>query len=141
MITAFAANGPKNELIRFEYEPNELNDDQVEIDVNFCGVSRRDLNMIDNIGGRSHYPLVPGHEIIGRIVKVGRAVKRLTLGQVVGLGWQAGCCHQCQACIGGYQHLFSQLQSTIIGHHGGFSKRVRGQESSVIAIPSDVDFE
>ena len=38
MITAFAANGPKNELIRFEYEPNELNDDQVEFDVNFCGV-------------------------------------------------------------------------------------------------------
>lgn len=87
MITAFAANGPKTELIRFEYEPNELNDDQVEIDVNFCGLSRRDLNMIDNTWGKSQYPLVPGHEVIGRIVKVGRSVKRLSLGQLVGLGW------------------------------------------------------
>ena len=141
MITAFAANGPKTELIRFEYEPNELNDDQVEIDVNFCGLSRRDLNMIDNTWGKSQYPLVPGHEVIGRIVKVGRSVKRLSLGQLVGLGWQAGCCHQCQACIGGYQHLCSELQSTIIGHHGGFAERVRGQESSVIAIPDNLDLE
>ena len=141
MITAFAANGPKKELIRFEYEPGELNDDQVEIDVNFCGVSRRDLNMIDNTCGKSYYPLVPGHEIIGRIAKLGRAVKKFSLGQVVGLGWQAGFCHQCQACISGHQHLCSQLQSTIINHHGGFAERVRGQESSIIAIPDALNLE
>ena len=141
MITAFAAKEPKASLMRFEYDPGELASDQVEIDVNFCGVSRRDIDMIDNSNERSHYPLVPGHEIIGRIAKVGHSASRFYVDQIVGLGWQAGCCHQCDACLCGQHHLCLSVQPTIINHHGGFAERVRGQESSVIALPSALDLE
>ncbi len=80
MIKAYAALEPKGDLQPFEYDPGPLRPDEVEIDVRYCGICHSDLSMIDNEWGMSHYPLVPGHEVVGTIAQVGAQVQSLAVG-------------------------------------------------------------
>lgn len=139
MIKAYAAFEPKGELKIFEYDPGELKSYEVEIDVQYCGICHSDLSVIDNEWGNTQYPVVPGHEVIGRIAKIGDGVRRLTAGQTVGLGWHAGYCNECAQCYSGDQNLCANSQATIIGHHGGFADKVRAAANSVVPIPDGVD--
>ena len=68
MVKAWAAKGPKQKLEPFEYDAGPLKPDEVEVAVESCGICHSDLSMIDNEWGFSAYPLVPGHEVIGRFV-------------------------------------------------------------------------
>ncbi|MBT7442365.1 MAG: NAD(P)-dependent alcohol dehydrogenase [Methylococcales bacterium] len=139
MIKAYAAHEPKGELKLFEYEPAELQAGEVEIDVHFCGICHSDLSMIDNDWGLTEYPIVPGHEVAGKIARVGRDVTHLQVGQSVGLGWHAGYCNECAPCHSGDQNLCATAQPTIVGHHGGFADKVIAAANSVVAIPEGVD--
>lgn len=141
MIKAYAAFEPKGELKPFEYDPGELKKDEVEIDVLYCGICHSDLSVIDNEWGMSSYPLVPGHEVVGKVAEVGTDVKSLTVGQVVGLGWHSGYCNECELCKSGNQNLCPDQQATIVGHYGGFADKVRAQAASVFPIPEGVDLE
>jgi uncharacterized zinc-type alcohol dehydrogenase-like protein len=141
MIRAFAAFAPKEELKPFEYDPGELRPHEVEIDVLYCGICHSDLSVIDNEWGNTQYPVVPGHEVVGMIAKVGDQVKHLTVGQIVGLGWQAGYCNECAHCHAGDHNLCADSQATIIGHHGGFADKVRAAANSVVPIPDSIDLE
>ena len=86
MIKAYAAFEPGGELKPFEYDPGELGADEVEIDVQYCGICHSDLSVIDNDWGNSEYPLVAGHEVVGTVASVGERVNHLKPGQSVGLG-------------------------------------------------------
>jgi len=141
MIKAFAAFEPKGELKPFEYDPGELNAHEVEIDVHYTGICHSDLSVIDNEWGMTQYPVVPGHEVVGRIAKVGDHVKHLAVSQIVGLGWHAGYCNECALCHNGDNNLCATAQPTIIGHHGGFADKVRADANSVIPIPDGVELE
>ncbi len=141
MIKAFAAFEPKGELRPFEYEPGPLAPHEVEIDVQYCGICHSDLSVIDNEWGMSQYPVVPGHEVVGKIAEVGERVKHLTVGQSVGLGWHAGYCNECAPCHSGDHNLCASAQATIVGHHGGFAEKVRAAANSVIPIPEGVELE
>jgi uncharacterized zinc-type alcohol dehydrogenase-like protein len=81
--------------------------------------------MLRNEWGLSSYPIVPGHEVVGRVEEVGSMVKSLKPGDRVGLGWFSGSCMTCPQCIGGDQNLCGQGEGTIVGRHGGFADRVR----------------
>lgn len=139
MIKAYAAYKAGGELKPFEYDPGELAADQVEINVEHCGICHSDLSMIDNEWGLSSYPLVPGHEVVGTISAVGSAVKHLKLGQRVGLGWHSGYCMTCGTCLDGDHNLCPQAESTIVGRHGGFADKVRAQAVSAIPLPEGLD--
>ncbi len=139
MIKAYAAFEPGGELKPFEYDPGPLLDDQVEIQVEHCGLCHSDLSMLNNEWGMTQYPFVPGHEIIGKVVALGDRVKSLQLNQKVGLGWHSGYCQSCDACYSGDHNLCNTAQGTIIAHHGGFAERVRAAESSVIPLPAGLD--
>ncbi|HCE46137.1 MAG TPA: alcohol dehydrogenase [Lentisphaeria bacterium] len=139
MIKAYAAFEPKGELKPFTYDPGELKPHEVEIDVQYCGICHSDLSVIDNEWGNTIYPVVPGHEVVGRIAKVGDWVKHLVAGQVVGLGWHAGYCNECACCHSGDQNLCANSQATIVGHHGGFADKVRAAANSVVPIPEGID--
>lgn len=141
MIKAFAAFEPGGELKPFEYDPGELEAHEVEIDVHYSGICHSDLSIIDNEWGTTQYPVVPGHEVIGKIAKVGDQVKHLTVSQVVGLGWHAGYCNECALCHSGDHNLCATAQPTIIGHHGGFADKVRADANSVVPVPEGVDLE
>jgi uncharacterized zinc-type alcohol dehydrogenase-like protein len=139
MIQAYAAFEPGGELKPFEYDPGPLGADEVEIEVEHCGICHSDLSMVDNAWGMSSYPLVPGHEVIGRICALGPNVEHLEPGQRVGLGWHAGYCMHCDPCLSGDHNLCGQAQGTIVGHHGGFADKVRAAAVSVVPLPDEID--
>jgi len=95
--------------------------------------------MIDNEWGLSRYPLVPGHEVVGRVVRTGEAVQSVSEGQRVGLGWNAASCRRCRPCLSGHHNLCVNVTGTIVGRHGGFADRIRASELWCIPIPDVVD--
>ncbi|MFC5051405.1 NAD(P)-dependent alcohol dehydrogenase [Rubritalea spongiae] len=138
MIHAYAVKEVGGQLESFEYDPGKLGVYEVEIDVLYCGVCHSDISMIDNEWGMSEYPLVPGHEVVGKIAEVGEGVVDLKVGQAVGLGWHAGYCGHCGCCNSGDENLCSEGIPTIM-NRGGFADKVRASERAVVAIPEGVD--
>jgi alcohol/geraniol dehydrogenase (NADP+) len=138
-IRAWAAAGPGAPLRPFRYDPGRLGPDDLEIAVEHCGICHSDLSVIDNDWGRSTYPLVPGHEVVGRVVEVGEHVPGARIGQRVGIGWNAGSCMHCRSCISGSQHLCASAQATIVGHHGGFAERIRSHWIWALPLPESLD--
>ncbi len=141
MIKAYAAKEPGGKLESFEYDPGQLRKDDVEIDVEHCGICHSDLSMINNEWGFSQYPLVPGHEVVGTVSQVGEDVKNVQIGQRVGLGWHSGYCMTCPSCMGGDHNMCANQEGTIVGRHGGFADKVRAHSASVFALPSGLDIE
>ncbi|MDQ3815229.1 MAG: NAD(P)-dependent alcohol dehydrogenase [Armatimonadota bacterium] len=138
-IRAWAAHEATQALQPYEYDPGPLGAEEVEIAVEHCGICHSDLSMLDNEWGMSLYPLVPGHEAVGRIVAVGEQVNGLQLGQRVGVGWYAGSCMHCRSCISGEQHLCANVQATIVDHHGGFAERLRSHWLWAIPLPEGLE--
>lgn len=91
IIKSYAAKEAGGELELYEYDAGELQPEDVEVRVDYCGICHSDLSMIDNEWGFSQYPLVAGHEVIGRVAALGSAAqdKGLKVGQRVGIGWTA----------------------------------------------------
>lgn len=137
-IKAWAVKSAGGPLERFDYDPGPLGAEEVEVAVEYCGICHSDLSMIDNAWGMSTYPLVPGHEVVGRVVAVGTEAKGVQVGQRVGIGWTADSCMHCRPCLGGDQHLCGEAVGTIVGHHGGFADRVRAHWAWTIALPEGV---
>jgi uncharacterized zinc-type alcohol dehydrogenase-like protein len=134
-IRAWAAMVAGQKLERYDYEPGSLGEDEVEIAVEYCGVCHSDLSMIDNDWKFTRYPLVPGHEVVGRIVAMGAQAKGLVIGQRVGVGWANSSCLHCGACLGGEHHQCADTQATISNHPGGFAERVRAQWPWAVPLP------
>ena len=139
MINAYAAFEPKAPLRPFQYDPGPLPPGDVEIEVLHCGICHSDLSVVDNEWGISRYPLVPGHEVVGRIAQIGEAVRHLSPGQTVGLGWHSAFCGDCPSCRCGDHNMCPDAQATIVGHFGGFADRVRASRHAVVPIPDGLD--
>jgi alcohol/geraniol dehydrogenase (NADP+) len=139
MIHAYAADKAKGQLKPFEFDPGPLGPDQVEINVDYCGVCHSDLSLLDNDWNFTKYPFVPGHEVAGVIGQVGANVKHLKPGQRVGLGWYSRSCMTCAQCMGGDHNLCPFVESTIIGRFGGFANKVRCQSAWAIPLPAPLD--
>lgn len=138
-INAYAVREAGGQFEPFSYEVGELQPDEVEIDVLHCGICHSDLSMVENEWGISQYPLVAGHEIIGKVAASGSNVQNLEQGMIVGLGWHSGYCGHCHSCKTGDQNLCQTAQGTIVAHHGGFADKVRADAASVIEIPEGID--
>ncbi len=138
-VNAYAASEPKGKLENFTYDLGEIGSEEVDIKVAYCGICQSDVSMIDNEWGRSQYPLVPGHEIIGTVAAVGGNVATLAPGDVVGLGWHADYCMTCPTCMSGDHNLCPSVQPTIVGRHGGFANKVRASAASVVPLPPGID--
>jgi len=139
MIQAYAVHKPKGRLERIEYDPGALGPDQVEIDIIACGLCHSDLSMVNNEWGNSVYPLVPGHEVVGKISQVGTNVKHLKDGDTVGLGWFSGSCMTCNQCLSGNHNLCPNGEQTIVGRHGGFADKVRCEATWATPLPAGLD--
>lgn len=135
MINAWAATAAKQKLEPFSYDPGPLGAEEVEVAVEHCGLCHSDLSVINNEWGFGNYPVVPGHEVIGRVVALGDNAKGLKIGERVGIGWSAQSCLHCHECLGGDQNLCAEVVPTIVGHYGGFADRVRAQWPWAIRIP------
>jgi uncharacterized zinc-type alcohol dehydrogenase-like protein len=138
-IHALAARDAAGKLTPFSYDPGPLGAEQVEIEVQYCGLCHSDVSMLNNEWQMTLYPLVPGHEAIGKITQLGENAKGLTLGQTVGLGWNSTSCLHCHACLAGDHNLCSTLQNTIIGRHGAFATYVRCHWIWATPLPEGLD--
>lgn len=138
-IKAWAALAAGRPFESYAYDPGPLGPEQVEVAVEHCGICHSDLSVLQNDWGISRYPLVPGHEAVGRIVALGEQVAGLRVGQRVGVGWFAGSCMHCRSCLGGDQHLCGESQATIVGHHGGFAERLRSHWAWAVPLPEALD--
>ncbi len=141
MIKAYAALEAGGPLKPFEYDAGPLGPNDVELDVDYCGICHSDLSMINNEWGISKYPLVAGHEVVGTIAKTGSAVTHLQPGDKAGLGWHSGYCMTCPTCMSGDHNMCADAQGAIVGRHGSFAEKVRAQAASVVALPEGIDIE
>jgi len=140
-VNAYAVHEAGGRFEPFTYDVGELNPNEVEIDVLHCGICHSDLSMVENEWEMSQYPLVAGHEVIGKISAKGSNVQHLETGTTVGLGWHSGYCGFCHSCKSGDQNLCHEAQGTIVAHHGGFADKVRADAHSVVPIPDGVDLK
>ncbi len=103
-----------------------------------CGLCHSDLHLIDNDWGKSTYPLVPGHEVVGKIVKKGTDVP-LPLGARVGVSWYLSACLECAACLKEDTQACPKKIATCIGHYGGFATHMTADARFVHPIPEGLD--
>ena len=104
---------------------NALGPMDVELEVIACGLCHSDLHLVNDDWGISEYPLVPGHEVVGRIIAAGKAVSDLAVGQRVGVGWLCGACLDCPSCHAGEDTLCGTPKRTCVATVGGFASRIR----------------
>lgn len=146
---AYAAYGPDTPLAPFELERRELRPDDVEIDILFCGVCHSDLHWARNDWGfTSYYPVVPGHEIVGRVTRVGDKAGRFQPGDLVGVGCLVDSCRVCKPCRLNLEQYCEEGQTGTYGGHdrhdgsptqGGYSTRIVVSEAFVLRVPEKLD--
>lgn len=146
-VKAYAATSATAPLALHPITRRPLRPDDVEIDILYCGVCHSDLHTARNDWGWTSYPIVPGHEIIGRVMAVGSQVSKFKVGDRVGVGCMVDSCGHCDACSEGHeQHCGGgatytygapdRIDGTLT--QGGYSEKVVVKESFVVRIPDNL---
>jgi alcohol/geraniol dehydrogenase (NADP+) len=126
-VHAYAAPEAGAPFEPFEFELGPIGHDEVEIEVTHCGICHSDQSMRDNEWGMTTYPFVGGHEVEGRIAKLGAGITNFAVGDRVGAGWFSHTDPNCPCALAGNHKVSPTSQGTIVGRHGGFADRVRVQ--------------
>ncbi len=144
----YAARSAETPLAPFEFERRSPGERDVHIAIDFCGICHSDIHTARNEWGGTPYPCVPGHEIIGRVVKTGKAVSRFKEGQRVGVGCfvnSCGTCANCKAgrenyCQNGFTMTYGNLDSDgKTPTFGGYSNQIVVDERFVLTVPEGLD--
>jgi uncharacterized zinc-type alcohol dehydrogenase-like protein len=147
---AYAAKDAKSALAPWTIERREPRPHDVLIDILYCGVCHSDIHQARDEWGTSIFPMVPGHEIIGKVIKLGDKVKKWKLGQIVGVGCFVDSDRTCEACKAGEeQYCESGMTLTYNGYerdgktptYGGYSTRITVDENYVLSIPDGIPLE
>lgn len=129
-------------------ERRALNPDDVSIEILYCGVCHSDIHTARSEWGPAKYPVVPGHEIIGKVIAVGDAVSRFKTGNVVGVGCMVDSCQHCDSCAkdleqyceNGFTGTYGGIDKHLGGHtFGGYSEAIVVKEKFVLNIPENLD--
>ena len=139
-IHAFAQLAPGQSLEPIALAaPPPPGDHELDVDVIWCSVCHSDVHLLDGDWGVQARPLVPGHEIVGRVVRAG-ARAGYPPGSVVGIGWQCGSCGACPACRTGREHLCTGGKvRTCVGRAGGFARQVRCDARFAFELPAGIE--
>ena len=138
-ITVWQASEAGGKLQAAERSLLEPAANELVLEVLHCGLCHSDLSMLNNHWGITSYPLIPGHEVVGRVVSVGSAVNPDVIGELRGLGWISGSCCHCIQCLGGTGNLCASLEATIVGRQGGFASHVTAHQDWAIPLPEGID--
>lgn len=133
---AYAAQTQTSPLAPWNFERREVGAQDVQFDINYCGVCHSDLHQIRNEWFPGIFPMVPGHEIVGKVTKVGAAVKKLKVGDLVGVGCLVDSCRGCENC----QHGLEQYCNNAVGTYNATGKDglpTYGGYSSVMVVHED----
>ena len=147
-VASYAAAGPKAPLAPLAIERRDPGADDVEIEIQYCGVCHSDLHTARDEWGGTVYPVVPGHEIVGRVTRVGGGVSKFKAGEVVGVGCMVDSCQRCASCAEGLEQYcengFTGTYNSPDKHtggstHGGYSTSVVVDQKFVLRIPEGLD--
>lgn len=138
MYKGWSSSEKGSKLIETQFELPPLGPEDVGIQVEACGICHSDLHLIDGDWGPMPRPMIAGHEVVGKIVAIGKNVPSHRMGQRVGLGWQAGSCGKCVSCSEHEEHLCPTSQPTAIGRPGGFANLVRSHHHFAIEVPANI---
>jgi len=146
-VLGYAARSATTPLVPFSFERRDPRPDDVTLEVLYCGVCHSDLHTARNDWGYSSYPVVPGHEIIGRVTAVGSDVTGFKVGDTVGVGCMVDSCFSCDPCDSGEEQYCPHCVYTY-GHvdlkdgrvtYGGYSERMVVTERFVLKVPDGLD--
>lgn len=110
---------------------------QIGIAVEACGVCRTDLHLLDGELPHIHYPITPGHEVVGRVIDVGPSVTRFRMGDRVGVPWLAQACGLCRYCRAGQENLCEHARFTGYSVDGGYAEQVLADARFCLPLPAD----
>lgn len=147
-VRAYAAQSATSGVAPMPIQRRELRPDDVAIEIEYCGICHSDLHFVENDWGMTEYPVVPGHEIVGRVTGVGAEVTEFAPGDQVGVGCMVDSCRSCAACDEGLEQYCEQGSTfTYNGEdrvdgsrtYGGYSERMVVSERFVLRIPDGLD--
>jgi alcohol dehydrogenase (NADP+) len=149
-VRAYAAQAAKAALAPYRFDRRDPRVDDVVIEILYCGVCHTDIHYAHNDWGRAVYPLVPGHEIIGRVLSVGPEVTRFKPGDSVGVGCMVDSCRHCEACEEGLEQYCAEIPTytyNSIDRHdgmptfGGYSEKIVVSDRFVLKVPDGLDLK
>jgi len=145
---AYAARSARSPLAPFEIARREVGDHDVLIEIAYCGVCHSDVHQARDEWGGSVFPMVPGHEIVGRVARVGKQVEKLREGDLAGVGCMVDSCRACDYCRRGLEQFCEKPAAfTYNGTemdrktptYGGYSSRIVVDERFTLAISPKLD--
>src|SRR6195256_1229498 len=148
---AYAAHSATSPLAPFTIARRSPRPQDVQIEILYCGVCHSDLHQVRNEWQSvmpTTYPCVPGHEIVGRVVKVGRAVKKFKEGDIAAVGCMVDSCRRCPSCLAGEEQycensltLTYNSEDKILGGvtYGGYSDNIVGDQNYVLRLTNGLD--
>ena len=149
-VKAFAAYDAETALRPFEFERKDVGPDQVQIEILYSGVCHSDIHTAKGDWGPAIYPLVPGHEIVGRIVKIGENVTKFSEGELAGVGCFVDSCRKCSSCLEGEEQFCeegmtgtynSYERGTTTPTYGGYSTTITVDQNYVLHISDKLDLK
>lgn len=147
-VKAYGAADKDADLKELNINRRAVSEKDIEIEILYCGVCHSDLHTARNDWGGSMYPAVPGHEIVGRISKVGSEVTKFKVGDLAGVGCLVDSCQTCssckqdleQYCSNGWVGTYNGEDKHLGGHtFGGYSEKVVVDENFVLKVPTNLD--
>lgn len=146
-VKAYGTASPEADLKSVVINRREVTPEDVEIDILFCGVCHSDLHFARNDWGITQYPVVPGHEIVGKVIKTGAAVTKFKKGDIVAVGCLVDSCRTCKNCKNDLEQYCSEWVGTYGGYdtyldtttHGGYSESIVVSQSYVLSVPENLD--
>jgi len=147
---AYAAINERSPLAPFEFNRREVGAHDVLIEILYCGVCHSDIHQARGEWGNSIFPMVPGHEIVGRVVRVGAKVTKHKQGDLAGIGCFVDSCRACSSCAAGEEqycrgHVSFTYNGTerdgVTPTHGGYSSQIVVDESYILKISPKLDLK
>ena len=144
----YAAHSSDAHMQPYHFERRALRDNDVAIEILYSGICHSDLHTVNGDWGPQKYPLVPGHEIIGKVLDVGPAVTKYKVGDKVGVGCMVDSCQSCDQCDHGEEQYCREGLTATYGSpdritgettQGGYSKHIVVREEFVLSIPDALD--
>jgi uncharacterized zinc-type alcohol dehydrogenase-like protein len=149
-VLGYAASSANAKLAPYHFQRRDPRPDDVTIEILYCGICHTDLHQARNDWSRSVYPVVPGHEIIGRVQSIGKNVTRFKPGDYVGVGCMVDSCQECISCQKGLEQ-YCQAGATMtyngVDRHdhmrtfGGYSEKIIVSDKFVLKIPDGLDLK
>ncbi|WP_336732262.1 NAD(P)-dependent alcohol dehydrogenase [Chryseobacterium sp. VD8] len=147
-VKAYGAESKTADLQELHITRREVTAKDVEIEILYCGVCHSDLHTARNDWGGSMYPVVPGHEIVGRVTNVGSEVSKFKVGDLAAVGCMVDSCGDCESCKhdleqycqNGFTGTYNGADKHLGGHtFGGYSQKVVVDEHFVLSVPENLD--